>query len=311
MDLEDEFERKKKFFKEDQNDSYRISLPVFEINEAIRELNDNESLEEKIAKASDRYCNNIALIKKKHIEIKKPVFEQFFATAVDGIVGFIRQLRNEDELNEINVIFMVGGFSEAPYIRNTILKRVPGLRVLIPPDPAFAVMKGAVLMEHKPRTITSKISRFTYGLSVLKPFQKGVDPERFKVIRDGIEYCDMAFSKLVQRGQIYKPGDEYKGEILTHLGLGLCTDLTGLLGTLETSIYRSEDTDPKYADSEFGCEIGGQICIPPPPPLGWPPITHFRPTIVLGQSEISVKVVKLTGRNDVDGQPIKATLEFM
>lgn len=55
---------------------------------------------------------------------------------------------------------------------------------------------------------------------------------------------------------------------------------------------------------EYGCEIGATISMPPPPG-GWPDNTLFVPKMVLGLSEMTVKVY---GSNN---KTYEAKLEFL
>jgi hypothetical protein len=51
----------------------------------------------------------------------------------------------------------------------------PSQRVIVPEDSGLSVLKGAVLFGHKPDFISSRISRFTYGVKVAEKY----DPEKY------------------------------------------------------------------------------------------------------------------------------------
>jgi hypothetical protein len=53
----------------------------------------------------------------------------------------------------------------------------PDLSILVPREPGMVVLKGAVLLGFEPELVTSRISRFTYGISIRRSFKEGVDPE--------------------------------------------------------------------------------------------------------------------------------------
>jgi hypothetical protein len=46
----------------------------------------------------------------------------------------------------------------------------PSQRVIVPEDSGLSVLKGAVLFGHKPDFISSRISRFTYGVKVAEKY---------------------------------------------------------------------------------------------------------------------------------------------
>jgi hypothetical protein len=47
-----------------------------------------------------------------------------------------------------------------------------------PDDCSLAVLKGAVLFGHDPKAITSRISKFTYGIVINQIFKEGFHPEK-------------------------------------------------------------------------------------------------------------------------------------
>ena len=72
---------------------------------------------------------------------------------------------------------MVGGFSESPYLKAEIKKmfeaEIPGqppVQVLVPRRPQVSVIRGACMFGLNPRSITSRISKMTYGINTLATF---------------------------------------------------------------------------------------------------------------------------------------------
>ncbi|XP_052818081.1 heat shock 70 kDa protein 12B-like [Mya arenaria] len=198
----------------------------------------------------------------------------FFDTAVDGIVKFIQQIRTTDELGMIHTILMFGGFSESKYVQERIENEIPGVRLVIPTDPSLAVLKGAVLYGKTPRAITERIARFSYGFSVGRPFEEGIDPEELKYTKNGKKYCGSIFEKLITKGQILKQGQIFSDKI--NYFLDTDTDLSSMLSKAPAAapIFKSTKVDPsKYSTAEDCEEIGKLIILPPP--TGWPLVSVF------------------------------------
>lgn len=111
--------------------------------------------------------------------------EGFFEKATKEVVKILSDIRKDDEVGDINIAMLVGGLSSSPYIQKKIKDNIPGLRIFVPNEPSLAVLKGAVLMGHKPKTITEKIARYSYGLSLTTDFYEGKHPTKFQKFRNG------------------------------------------------------------------------------------------------------------------------------
>ncbi|XP_060590164.1 heat shock 70 kDa protein 12B-like isoform X2 [Ruditapes philippinarum] len=303
MGLKRNFLIKKHMFKpvsEGKPEKYNIELPVTELKKAIKELEFSCSLEEKMNQAEKNYNGKIKFLNRRKLIIDGSVMEGFFEKATKEVVKILSDIRKDDEVGDINIAMLVGGLSSSPYIQKKIKDNIPGLRIFVPNEPSLAVLKGAVLMGHKPKTITEKIARYSYGLSILSTFHEGEHPEKFRQFQKGRYMCSHIFKKLVEKGAIYKPGDEFGKTILCQIPKSEHEKT----GRVVTSIYRSEEVNPKYADEEYGCEIGATIVMPAPPG-GWPGFTKFVPKMVLGLSEMTVNVY---GSNN---ETYEAKLEFL
>lgn len=78
---------------------------------------------------------------------------------------------------------MVGGFSESPFLKAEIKKRFEceKLQVLVPRRPQVSVIRGACMFGLNPRSISSRISKKTYGINTLTTFDPSKHPEEKKV----------------------------------------------------------------------------------------------------------------------------------
>ena len=108
----------------------------------------------------------------------------------------------------MNFIFMVGGFSESPFLKAEIKKTfgaaVEGeqqILVLVPVRPQVSVIRGACMFGLNPRSITSRISKMTYGINTLTTWDHEKHPEEKKVVIEGEDFCEDVFDAFVRKGE--------------------------------------------------------------------------------------------------------------
>ena len=99
---------------------------------------------------------------------------------------------------------MVGGFSESPFLKSEIKKSFEeekNINVLVPRRPQVSVIRGACMFGLNPRSITSRISKMTYGINTLTTFDPTKHPEEKKVVIEGEDFCEDVFDAFVKRGE--------------------------------------------------------------------------------------------------------------
>ena len=99
---------------------------------------------------------------------------------------------------------MVGGFSESPYLKAEIKKNFEegrDISVLVPRRPQVSVIRGACMFGLNPRSITSRISKLTYGINTLTTFDPEKHPEEKKVVIEGEDFCEDVFDAFVKQGE--------------------------------------------------------------------------------------------------------------
>ena len=94
---------------------------------------------------------------------------EFFQPAINGIISLIETYLKENKIaREIDTIYWVGGFGGCKYVRNqleTVMKeKFKGCKYKfsVPPDPEFAVIRGATAFLCDPSTIARKNSDSRY-----------------------------------------------------------------------------------------------------------------------------------------------------
>jgi molecular chaperone DnaK (HSP70) len=135
----------------------------------------------------------------------------FFKPLFDQIKGKVKELIEaaETKVAPVNFIFMVGGFSESPYLKAEIKKNfeesklIGGskINVLVPRRPQVSVIRGACMFGLNPRSITSRISKLTYGINTLTTYDPARHAEEKKVIIEGEDFCEDVFDAFVKRNE--------------------------------------------------------------------------------------------------------------
>ncbi|CAG8525084.1 8431_t:CDS:2 [Ambispora leptoticha] len=122
-----------------------------------------------------------------------------FDPVVERIIDLIERQLDESK-RECNALFLVGGFSESPYlikkIRQLFSEKISVIAV--PPCPIAAVVRGAVSYGLNMDTVQSRRLIYTYGIEILDVFKPGFDKKK-RATKDGRVY---RFSPLIKRGTL-------------------------------------------------------------------------------------------------------------
>ena len=73
--------------------------------------------------------------------------------------------------------------------------------MLVPRRPQVSVIRGACMFGLNPRSITSRISKMTYGINTLTTFDSDKHPEEKKVVIEGEDFCEDVFDAFVRQGE--------------------------------------------------------------------------------------------------------------
>lgn len=84
------------------------------------------------------------LWKRDKIAIHRLMFETFFQPACDEIVRHVKKLLQLSTVKDVEMILMVGGFSESDILQDVIRSAFPNCQVLVPKEAGMAVLRGAV-----------------------------------------------------------------------------------------------------------------------------------------------------------------------
>ena len=188
------------------------------------------------------------MVTKNKLRLKASTFRIMFRETCDNIAKHVTKLLDDEVSSGVNAIIMVGGFSESDILQNTIRKWFSHLKVFVPRDASLCVLKGAVMYGHNPKIISERVVRYTYGTSVFKLFEEGVDPASKKMQKERGYVCKDVFSKHVQKSQAVRTGEPQKERRYRPLRKNqkkMCLP-----------IFASEFRNPKYVTDPGCIQIG-------------------------------------------------------
>ncbi|KAL4230324.1 Heat shock 70 kDa protein 12A [Mactra antiquata] len=201
---------------------------------------------EKVMEAIDGspYARKI-IWKGEKMRIDAQVFKNLFKPCTDKIVKNIKNLLKYPDVQGTNIFYMVGKFSESEMIQDAITTALPRKNVIIPDAPRLAVLKGAVIFGHRPIAITSRKSKYTYGINISPPFDPTIHPEDHRVSVDGNDRCRDVFKKYILEGETVRVGEAKSGEHVT-LNTNQCEMLLNVFACPRQNPLFVDEGDVEY-----------------------------------------------------------------
>lgn len=293
IEMMHEFEIVKRSVSLTSTDNFKIKLP-FSLNETCNSVvkKDFASL---IIEAKKN--GQISVVGDK-IKFDATLMQSLFKQATNNIVSHMRQIIESSPIGRrIQLILMVGGFSESPYVQEVIkaeFNAQNGIQVLIPHEAGLAVSKGAVVFGKHPENITSRILRFTYGVEVVRDFEENNHEEKYKFTnKDGIVMCDQLFSKFIEEGTEVTTGHTITKSYTTSIKWQ---------DSYALPVYISPDTDPMYTD-EDDCQLIGEVNVKIPHPSEKP--HELTVTYVFGDTYLH-----LSAADETSNEPCEITFSL-
>ncbi|XP_063416315.1 heat shock 70 kDa protein 12A-like [Mytilus trossulus] len=199
------FEHKKTSFSVDEKSMITVRIPVVWME--VFKDNTDETLEEAIL---DSAYNGKVTINKDKLRMKYELFRKFFDYSINNVLRVFEDLFQKPTIENIRTVLAVGGYSESPVLINTIKEKFPKLTIIVPKDPGLAVLKGAVLYGFEPQAITERVSQYTYGVAMQKPYDPDLyDESKISAIHGhgGKRMVDDVFDKHIEIGKACKIGE--------------------------------------------------------------------------------------------------------
>lgn len=246
IDLERELETIKRTIKPSSKGTITMKIPVIlseiyeeEENEKVKEAIDQSAFKGKITWRADK------------MKIDVDIFKGFFHACSDKLVSHIKELMKHQEVKDVNIFLMVGGFSESEMMINAIETNFPNAKVVVPEDAGLTVVKGAVIFGHMPTKIAARVSKYTYGINISPPFDPDKHPEDHRVTVGGIDRCRDVFKIYIQEGE----------NIITHSDCKRKhVSLKPHQREMMLKVFATKKHDPQFVDEE-GVEYIGPVIL--------------------------------------------------
>ncbi|MFK0180516.1 Hsp70 family protein [Streptomyces xanthochromogenes] len=288
LHLVDQWERAKLHVTLDQDESVNLMIP----SAIDRRL--GAALRRRLARRQDKVSDAIVLTP-AHVHA---LFDKVVPATLDLIETQLDEMdrtRGTDGLPQ--VVLLVGGFSNSPYLQQAVKERL-GSRamVLVPPNPDIAVLFGAAHFCYDPQT-RARRSRFTYGTESCRTFEEGADPQDFRYVSDeGRVLCQNTFAVFVQAGETVPTEAE-----VAHV----FTPVNKRQKSIRFDIYATNDPDPRYVTDEGSDKIG-EVEIDIRSVMRFPRAERaVRVHMKFGETELKVRAEVIH-----TGQQVDATVRF-
>ncbi|KAK3587083.1 hypothetical protein CHS0354_014958 [Potamilus streckersoni] len=211
------------------------------------------------------------------------------------LISHLKKIMQNTQVKEIKKIVLVGGFAESPLVLQEISRELPEKKVVVPTNPTYAVLKGAILYGQNPDIFKSRISRYTYGIKVREVF----DPSRHNIEKlvktDDMEFCKDIFSIHVSKGQVISIDNKQPTQVYHPVSM------EQKAGSVR--IYISDAENPVYVTDE-SCKQIGTLIVPMPDTTGGTS-RDIEITMIYGGTEIRIEAVDKTS-----GKRVKTDIKF-
>ncbi|XP_053389262.1 heat shock 70 kDa protein 12A-like [Mercenaria mercenaria] len=276
LDLQRELETKKRTITPNSSGKITIKVPVAivqtykdEMKEDIKEAIDGSTYSGKISWVGDK------------MRIEAQIFKNLFKPCTDKIVDHIKDLLKQPDVQGTNIFLMVGGFSESVMLQDAIMKALPKGKVIIPAEAGLTVLKGAVIFGHRPVAITSRVSKYTYGINISPPFDPAIHPEDHRVAVGGIDRCRDVFKKYIHEAETVKVGEARSGKHVT---------LKSNQKEMLLKVFASPKRDPMFVD-EDDTEYLGKVVVNLPDSEDK---IRVEVKMMFGETELTVEAIELS-----------------
>nr|XP_022323071.1 heat shock 70 kDa protein 12B-like isoform X4 [Crassostrea virginica] len=252
LELLRDFEIKKRTIHPKLSEKVTFKVPI-NLLETFRKANPGSSIET-VVTSNARFKNQLTWTGDK-IRMEAKLTITLFDESCKKIVDHLEQLFKLPNVKDVSSILLVGGFAESSMLQEAVREAFRNKKVIVPQDAGLAVLKGAVLYGHQPKTISARVCKYTYGVRITRKFDENIHLQSKKVLRDGVERCKDIFSVHVSVGKLIKVGEpQFKKcySVIDHDQKRLSFD-----------IYTSNERTPTYT-TDVGCTCLGKLTIDMP-----------------------------------------------
>ena len=184
------------------------------------------------------------------VYISREMMIGIFTPVLDGLVNKVKE--QFARLDRCDIMYLVGGFSTSPMLRQRIQKEFKDrIQIVMPSMPGAAIVEGAASFGLNPTSIRSRRTRLTYGCQTCMVF----DDERDREHLSKREYFDdqqdwyikNRFSIFVSSGESVDVNEK-----ITHSFFPMTKEQKALKFTF----YAAQSKRPRYVDESGVEEIG-------------------------------------------------------
>ena len=290
VDMMRDFEKtKRKINLDDQKKFVRMRL-----NSCVRNKVKGSNLNKVFKK--DIAGTRGAILNHSKLEIPRTVISEMIEQVAKNISSHTSFLMKLKENENLDFIFMVGGFSNSPIVVKEIRDLVSPLPVIVPENAELSVVQGAVMFGWKPDIFKSRMSKRTYGISITANFRENVDPERLILYNDDkVKKCTKRFGKLVSVNEDIEIDQTVTRTYypMNHNQMAMTID-----------IYESEESDVSYCDQP-GVKKLGTLTVPMKDTTGGRS-RQVNVSVRFGGTEFFV-----TATDETTGAVVLATYDFL
>ncbi|CAC5405253.1 unnamed protein product [Mytilus coruscus] len=184
-------ENVKRTFQPTQTRKVNLTIPYATLGD-LCQSNFGDNIKNVVSSSS--LASNIEICKDK-LRIEPLFAKSLFKTTCDNIIALIQSLSvlQQGRPSNVSSILLVGGFADCKMVQNALKTAFPNINIILQDDSSVIVLKGAVLFGYKSDYISSRIARYTYGISCYMPFNESIHDRKRKIIINGKEKCDNIF----------------------------------------------------------------------------------------------------------------------
>jgi len=231
VEMERAFEIKKRTITPETKDKITFKIPG-SLCEIFLDCSNCSSIKDAVSQT--KYAKDVEWSRDK-MRVKTDLIKSLFEPTINKITDHIEQILAVVE--KVDVILLVGGFSESRMVDEAIRTKFPKYKIINPDEAGLAVLRGAVIFGHKPKAISSRVTRYTYGYEAWPLFLPGVHPEEKKISYHGVDSCREVFQIYVKKGTEIKSGD-----VITSHHKPVSDEQTDM----EIRLYVSPETSPMF-----------------------------------------------------------------
>ena len=291
LDLQREFEVKKRAIKPDLKLKVKLKIPV-SLCEMYKRVN-SESIMERIERDQD--LNGKVNFMADKVMFDCSLFKDLFTFTCEHTVQHLANILRYKATRNVNTILMVGGFSESPMLFGTVKSSFRDKDVLLPDDAGLSVLRGAVIFGHKRKDISTRMSQFTIGFKMYNYYNPKIHPQETEIEQIDREMLVRdCFEKLVDIGQVLPLNEISRKKGVMPTGNNTYFDI---------HLYASQQPDPIFVH-EPGCFKIGEVHVDCKDEKG--NVKGATVQLIFGGTEFEVQAI-----HNVTGKKTKATFSFL